>query len=111
MEGEIARKGVSFFLHAARDAGVAISPFLTKARPLAAREVGAASGASMPRSSKFANESDTAAAGTPSSIVLAEKLLQRLPEFDPTWSDELKSTWLSAFLELIPRTRGNENTD
>jgi len=36
----------------------------------------------------------------PSSNNLLEKLLDKFPEFDPAWSDDLKSSWFSGFGKL-----------
>jgi len=33
--------------------------------------------------------------------VLAKQLVQKLPEFDPTWSDDFKKAWFSSYEQLV----------
>lgn len=84
IRGEARRRAVTFFLHAAREAEVSIAPF--------------SSAAGRRRQLK-------AKAGASKAAKVSQELLNRLPAFDPDWSDDVKVAWFSAFSELVDRTR------
>jgi hypothetical protein len=83
VRGAVARKAVTFFFHAAREAELPVGPFISSTRrsPLKARQ------------------------GSSPAETVAHELLARLPPFDPSWSEDMKVAWLSAFKELAERTR------
>ena len=104
----------SFFIHAATDAGIPLSPYITSNRK------------SMPKSasSSRANARATTrarpvgASDVPAAIVVADgygvaaaadtlsprefslKLLEKFPEFDPAWPAETQTNWLTAMRSL-----------
>lgn len=103
-ESEGARKAVNFLIHAARDAEIPLSPFLTanfKTRKGGSVQASHGTGkdiaeaGSTPRSGNMRRHTSIPADAT------IDKLLARLPEFDPTWTDELQLAWFTSFLELI----------
>jgi len=91
--GDTVRKCVSFFLAAARQAELQVSPFMLN-RIRTRRRANAGSRVSR-------DEDSPARAGFPSWQELA---LSKLPEFDPTWSPEIKRKWFDAFERLIKQT-------
>ena len=104
-EGETLSKGVRFFLNASLDAGIQLSPFLTKG--------------AKPRSSPGSNGKRRARAPSrpqpvqsPQPIVdeprhahhskgMASQLLEKFPTFDPTWPDEIKAKWFEGYERLL----------
>jgi hypothetical protein len=108
-DGETGRKCVTFFLNAAREADIPVSPFLTvSAKP---RTTG-----TIRRKVRLRRTSDEAAPsddmptppeshGAHSAGSMTDKLLQKFPEFDPSWPDEIKAKWFAAFGELMDRTK------
>lgn len=97
--GDTVRKCVSFFLAAAKRAELEISPFMLSRRR--ARRPLAGSRA------RRAGETGSLDVG-PNSRAWQELALSKLPEFDPTWSLEVKSKWFDAFNRL---TKGLESAD
>lgn len=102
-EGETGRKCVTFFLHAAQEAAIPVSNYLlSSAKPRAAvpkRRVKMARAAEMD-----AVAAVTPAAPTPSNS-MTDRLLEKFPEFDPTWPDDIKAKWFASFSELMDRTK------
>jgi len=79
LDPQRARTATAFYVHASRDADAPLSPFIAAAPKLQA--------------------SRKATARSPSQ----SDLLERLPPYDETWSEDLKIAWLSAFKELASR--------
>ena len=98
----------TFFIHAAQHAGIMLSPYLTSNR----KSGGSARGGS--RSSRNtvrqpvtenANEVEVAAVVESGSVVLtmrelALKVLEKYPDFDPTWSQETQASWMAGMNKL-----------
>jgi hypothetical protein len=106
-EGDTARKCMSFFLQAAREAGIALSPFL-----LAGSKPRAAFGAKRkpkPKKNGAAPTVEDASEededdSTPDENITA-MLLAKFPEFDPKWPDDIKEKWFAGFQEFMNRTK------
>ncbi|MBG0802969.1 DUF5343 domain-containing protein [Methylocystis sp. H4A] len=107
-EGETLSKGVRFFLNAATEAGVHLSPFLTKgAKPRASSggngskrktRQAPARAAQQPQEQQRRDEQngrDGAERG------VASQLLAKFPEFDPNWSPEIQSKWFEGYQKLL----------
>lgn len=105
-EGETLRKGVTFFQNAAREAGIELSPFLTKgSKPR--------SGATIKRRPRQTNNkrTDQSADKPPGEenhgvrrhkdTGMAAQLLEKFPAFDPSWPDEIKSKWFEGYERLL----------
>lgn len=104
-EGETLRKGVTFFLNAARDAEIELSPFLTKgAKPR--------NGIVLRRRTKTGRRSETReealnlASGEQSTdkrtaTPISAQLLAKFPDFDPAWPDDLKAKWFEGYEKLL----------
>jgi hypothetical protein len=106
---DVSRKCVKFFIALSGDAGLSISPFITK-RTRATRAV---------TGTKTLVKKD--ALRTKRNALVPQifdenqdnnswhsKLLDKFPSFDPAWNDDIKIKWFAAFDELLKRglTRG-----
>lgn len=108
-EGDTLRKGVTFFLNAAREAGISLSPFLTKnAKPR--------SGPTRRKSKTNGKKADPANPANPANpsvengdknshnktpTSMGERLLEKFPPFDPAWPDEIKAKWFEGYEKLL----------
>jgi hypothetical protein len=108
-EGETLRKGTTFFLTAAQEAGVSISPFLLKnkkprsnnGRRKAPRSE-AAKG--QERASKGSANNQGTTQSKPELLPprsMAEQLLAKFPEFNPDWTPELQAKWFDGYQKLL----------
>ena len=101
---DVSRKCVKFFIALANDAGLKISPFITKRT----RSIHSGTGTK-------ANSKKSAIRTNRSSIVPLQEdsipntnswhgmLLSKFPNFDPAWPDEIKIKWFSAFDEMLKK--------
>lgn len=101
-------KCVLFFLSAAKEAGIELSPHLKGNRPRVQRR---------PRSSRSSlTDGITEAPGfgpdssEPAEISWAQMLLSKFPSFDPAWPDEVKAKWFDGFHRLM-RMKLEEDRD
>jgi hypothetical protein len=100
--GDTVRKAVAFMLSLARDAGIELSPHLSKP--------GALPRPGRPPARKRAGGEGTGL--VPDHWV--DRLVQKFPEFDPAWPDELKAKWFDGFDRLVDarkRARGDRGID
>ncbi len=108
---DVGRKCIKFFVELAHDAGISLSPFITKRL----------------RSSHTTPGTKTISKKTihrtkrnliipqdieeiPENISWNRMLLTKFPSFDPNWGDEIKLKWFTAFDELMkhsPSKDGN----
>jgi Family of unknown function (DUF5343) len=110
LRGDSIRKSVTFFLSAAKDAGMLVSPFFNKIQSRSGpqkQRIGVSTGdtasdelpkskVSSPSPKRSKQEKDDS-----NGDAWAEKLLTKFPEFDPAWSDEVKLKWFEAFDRLM----------
>ena len=103
---DVSRKCVKFFIAMASDAGINLSPFITKhtrsthsatGLKTASKRVGIRT-----KRNAIVPQGDYAMQNTSS---WNNMLLSKFPNFDPSWSDELKMKWFAAFDELLKRGR------
>ncbi len=89
--GEACRRSVTFLLTAAQDARLTISPYLV-APPRS-------------RGRLFSSRARASVNGDApellSNELLAARLIEKLPDFDPAWPDALQENWFKQFNELI----------
>jgi hypothetical protein len=98
---DVSRKCVKFFIAMASDAGLKISPFITKKTRSG---TGTKSNArkTAPRTNKnleIPQEKDE----IPHTSSWHGMLLSKFPNFDPSWPDEIKMKWFSAFDEMLKK--------
>jgi hypothetical protein len=101
---DVSRKCVKFFIALASEAGMPLSPFITK-RTRTAR---ALSGTKGPVKKAWSGtkrnlEIPQEVSGISGYSSWNGMLLSKFPNFDPSWNDEIKSKWFAAFDELLKR--------
>jgi hypothetical protein len=113
-DGETGRKCVTFFLNAAREAAIPVSPFLlANAKPRATSGTVRRKPKTKKQSSEEADddEDEVEIPIDPPAPSMTNKLLDKFPEFDPTWPDEIKKQWFSGFTELMDRTKSKGGSE
>jgi hypothetical protein len=111
MSGDTQRKAIAFFIKAAEDAGLGLSPHIK-------RGPGPKKVAPKPKTQTISPPTQyiTGAGGIasgesfgtptvtltppPEDISLEKILLSKFPSFDPAWSEEVQKKWFDAFREL-----------
>lgn len=105
---DVSRKCVKFFIDLARDAGINLSPFITKRT----RNTHSSTGVKITskkgsirtnRNSIIPQAEDE----IPNSNSYVHLLLSKFPNFDPSWSDEIKLKWFADFDELLKKAQIN----
>lgn len=100
---DMRRKCIAFFVGIANDAGIPLSPHLigkrgvkgsTPRKPKARKSSPSGGALSNPP-----QEKDSVTPPTPDTW--SKMLLGKFPDFDPTWSPELKEKWFSGFQKLM----------
>jgi len=104
VDRDVARKCIKFFTELAGDAGIPLSPFITKksknSRPSQVVEkVPKKSGIRTNQSAKIPNSLEL----VPRPLAWKELLLSKFPSFDPTWPTDVQVKWFEAFDELLKR--------
>ena len=101
---DVSRKCVKFFIAMAKDAEIPLSPFILKRTRATYSTMGTKTG-----SKKVAGRTSRNAVvpqpqdEIPKSSSWHSMLLSKFPNFDPSWSDELKMKWFAAFDELLKK--------
>jgi hypothetical protein len=105
---DVSRKCVKFFIDLAKDASIPLSPFITKhtrstrntaGTKLTSKKVGTRTN----RNTIIPQEQDE----IPNSNSYIHLLLSKFPNFDPSWSDEIKLKWFADFDELLKKAQVN----
>ena len=109
LTGDVSRKCVKFFIALSGDAGLPISPFITRRTRATHTAAGTKTlvkkGAGRTkRNALIPQISDE----IPDNNSWHSKLLDKFPSFDPSWNDAIKTKWFAAFDGLLKRglTRG-----
>ncbi|MCH7922481.1 MAG: DUF5343 domain-containing protein [Nitrospinae bacterium] len=108
VSGDTIRKSIAFFLAAAKDADLTLSPFVAK------KSRGVRKGsqrARKPASIKTADSNRFEESAKPyqtEQVSWTQLLLSKFPSFDPAWPDDVKSKWFDAFGELMKRGEEQE---
>jgi hypothetical protein len=105
LTGDVSRKCVKFFIAMAIDAGLPISPFITKRTRTSHSIPGHKStakkvGIKAERNLEIPQMLDE----IPINHSWNDLLLAKFPNFDPSWNDDLKIKWFAAFDELLKRS-------
>lgn len=107
LTGEVIRKCLKFFLLLSNDAGITLSPFMTK-RSRRTKTGRSGNGARKNtkrdenrtiRNSEIPSEANEIPVKGP----WLQALLNKFPTFDPAWSEEIKAKWFDAFDKLLQR--------
>ena len=100
----VSRKCIKFFIALASDAGISISPFITKRFRSAQTSKGTKT--AMRRTGIRTNRN----LAIPHHVEeIPDGLLAKFPTFDPSWSDEVKLKWFEAFDKLLMRSSAKDN--
>jgi hypothetical protein len=116
---DVARKCRTFFLHAAKRAGIPIGPrILTGSAPPKGPSNGHSRRRARPRpkepgtdASQTGGENTGQKTGRSGSHTLQEKLLDKFPEFDPTWPNDIKKLWFEDFDRFMTGAGINKKGD
>jgi hypothetical protein len=87
--GDIGRKCLSFFFAVCGDGNIPLSPHLRKSAPRGRGKKSAIGEVIKPRVSK--------SVGSGGNVEWERMLLEKFPNFNPEWSEELKKKWFDAF--------------
>jgi hypothetical protein len=119
---DVKRKCVKFFIAMAGDAGIPISTYIIKHTRSGHNGSGAKNGGKksvpknipdeedipqgkhVPQTRKVPQEMEQ----LPDKDLLLTKLLDKFPEFNPSWNDDLKLRWIGTFDELFTRIKTKE---
>jgi hypothetical protein len=101
---DVSRKCVKFFIAMAHDAGLKISPFITRRTRSARTNTGTKVSSRKTeirtgRNLTIPQEKDE----IPNTNSWHGMLLSKFPNFDPSWPDEIKMKWFSAFDEMLKK--------
>lgn len=109
--GDTTRKALSFFMKAAKDAGIELSPHIVKGpgpRPGTSRR---RRKPSQPQSSQGITNNINEDFSYKEGISLEKLLLSKFPSFDPAWSDEIKAKWFDGFKELMAQFKNQSQEE
>jgi hypothetical protein len=114
VDRDVARKCIKFFVELANDAGIQLSPFITKKSKVSkpaqvAEKIPKRSGARTNQNVTIPQSAEL----IPHPMSWKELLLTKFPSFDPTWPSDVQLKWFEAFDELLKRgfISGNEAED
>jgi hypothetical protein len=107
---DVSRKCVKFFIAMVDDAGMPISPYITRRTRSAHTISGTRTAAkkTIPRTNRNAVVPQDiivphAVEESLNNASLLIKLIDKFPNFDPSWNDELKLKWITTFDELFKK--------
>lgn len=102
--GDTVRKCIGFFVPAAKDAGIPLSPYIREPGKRSAPATNSRA-KKPPRVASKNGSGEPPADQKPPTPGLGpswhEMLLSKFPNFDPAWPDEVKSNWFKAFNDLM----------
>lgn len=113
VDRDVARKCIKFFIELATDAGIPLSPFITK-KSKSSRS--SAQPEKIPkRNGNRTNQNFSMPQHTeliPRQMSWKELLLSKFPSFDPNWAPDVQLKWFEAFDELLKRgfIQGNDQS-
>ena len=110
MTSDVTRKCIKFLINLLDDAGVSLSPYILKR----SRAIRSGIGKKGPTKKAIPRTNGNSMASSDSGVVPEqtvwyEMVLAKFPNFDPTWTDEVKMKWFEAFDSLLDRDRISSN--
>ena len=99
VSGDTIRKGVAFFISAAKEADLPLSPYFDK-KSKAPRKTTART---KPKRKERKRTDEDIEIQHAEQLSWEQLLLSKFPSFDPAWPDDVKSKWFDAFSELMKR--------
>jgi hypothetical protein len=104
MTDDVSRKCVKFFIALSGDAGMPLSPLITRRTRATHSTVGTKK---MSRKASGRTNRNALvpqlAEDIPDNLSWHSMLLSKFPDFDPAWPDDIKMKWFSAFDELLKK--------
>lgn len=101
--GEIADKCLKFFMELASDAGMPLSPFVTRKSKTPHAIAGTKRALDEAAGTKLNGSIPPAVSQVPGWTSWDRILVDKFPTFDPAWTDEVKVKWFDAFYELLKK--------
>ncbi|OGO23830.1 MAG: hypothetical protein A2144_09335 [Chloroflexi bacterium RBG_16_50_9] len=101
---DVSRKCVKFFIALVSDASMPLSPFITKRTR--GSHTSSATRATVKKSTVRTNRNVIVPQHMeelPNQLAWNQLLLSKFPNFDPTWNDDIKLKWFSAFDEMLKK--------
>lgn len=105
-EGDTLRKALTFFLSAARDAQISVNTYIMKNK-----KPRSGNGTKKPKAAQTSTPRDKDADGKPkddrrdpggtSGEDFRRELLNKFPDFDPSWNETLKAEWFKGFDQFM----------
>jgi hypothetical protein len=115
LTGQLNRKCLRFFIELSNDAGINLSPFITKRfrssystsspKPVTKKSVGGTKAITKSINNRTKRNSSIQQGTDDNSDISSwdKMLLTKFPTFDPNWTDDVKLKWFTAFDELMKR--------
>jgi hypothetical protein len=104
VDRDVARKCIKFFIEIANDAGIPLSPFITK-KSKSSRQAPVVE--KIPKKNGIRTNQNLLIPQNPELVPhpmsWKELLLTKFPSFDPTWPNDVQLKWFEAFDELLKR--------
>jgi hypothetical protein len=100
---DVSRKCVKFFIALASDAGMPISPFITRRTRSTHTSAGVKTSARKVAIRTKGNVAIPQALDELPNHSWNSLLLAKFPSFDPSWNDDIKMKWFAAFDELLKK--------
>ena len=107
--GGTTRKSINFFLAAAKSAGIELSPHIKKFK-LSNMKTTLAKPKKINDETKLNDQETVRESETKKLSSLEEIWLNKFPNFDPSWTDDVKKSWFEAFRQLH-KDFSNKNKD
>ena len=102
MKSDVCRKCIKFFTEFSKDAGIPLSPHITKKRKIPKTNSGTKN--TTKKNGIRTNENFVVPikeSRIPELLPWHQMLADKFPHFDPAWNDEIKKKWFEAYFELF----------
>ena len=102
MSGGTLPKAIKFFIEAAKDAGIELSPYIGKIRATGPRSTGSrVKKTNGEKQNGVLPHKDPLTQIPSGDISWQQLLLAKFPSLDPAWPDEVKTKWFEGFNKLM----------
>lgn len=102
MKSDVCRKCIKFFVEFSKDAGIPLSPQITKKRKMP--RTGLVPKTHTKKDNTIPNDNSVVpktVSQIPELLPWHQILIDKFPHFDPAWNDEIKKKWFEAYFELF----------
>lgn len=109
VSGHTQRKAVAFFLKAAKEAGLNLSPHFKRSYTKRSSGPKAKQKINQIKEQTEVNQSQEQAASSPKDTLSVAKILSdKFPPFDPSWDEETRKSWFAGFNQLMAQIKETE---